>query len=138
MKEKENFLIRWAKAAYAPALAAGAPRALGGGAAGGASPLPASLLLFARLGQEFVPTLDEQDIAMQAMRIPSTEPDAVDARCSCDVETDASRTFPEVAFVYSKTGTAEMAVRPDAAERLRHVHHPQAPRPVAQRVELDS
>ena len=32
------------------------------------------------------------------------------------------------AFVFSKTGTAEMAVRPDAAERLGHLHHPEAAR----------
>jgi len=30
------------------------------------------LLLFLRLGQEFIPTLDEKNIAMHALRIPST------------------------------------------------------------------
>jgi len=31
-----------------------------------------ALLLFLRLGQEFIPTLDEKNIAMHALRIPST------------------------------------------------------------------
>ena len=32
----------------------------------------AAALLFMRVGQEFIPTLDERNIAMQALRIPST------------------------------------------------------------------
>ena len=69
-----------------------------------------SALLFTRLGQEFVPTLDEQDIAMHAMRIPSTS-----LSQSQEMQFDVERTvahFPEVAFIFSKTGTAEMATDP--------------------------
>ena len=72
-QETENFLVRVAKRAYEPALALArcALRwAVVGARRGAVRRL--SLLLFARLGQEFVPTLDEQDIAMHAMRIPST------------------------------------------------------------------
>jgi cobalt-zinc-cadmium resistance protein CzcA len=66
--------------------------------------------LFTRLGQEFVPTLDEKDIAMHAMRIPSTgitQSQGYAVRCGAAVSSS-----PEVAFVYSKTGTAEMATDP--------------------------
>ena len=38
----------------------------------GRSVIAGAALLFARLGQEFIPTLDEKNIVMQAMRIPST------------------------------------------------------------------
>ncbi|MFO0492101.1 MAG: efflux RND transporter permease subunit, partial [bacterium] len=70
----------------------------------------ASALLFTRLGQEFVPTLDEKDVAMHAMRIPSTGITQSQAM-QFDVERAVS-SIPEVAFIYSKTGTAEMATDP--------------------------
>jgi cobalt-zinc-cadmium resistance protein CzcA len=69
-----------------------------------------SLVLFQFLGSEFVPTLDEKDIAMHAMRIPSTSI-TQSSEMQLDVEQTVSA-FPEVAFVFSKTGTAEMASDP--------------------------
>lgn len=69
-----------------------------------------SFILFTRIGEEFIPTLDEQDLAMHAMRIPST---------SLSQSTEMQRNIeaaliniPEVAYVFSKTGTAEMASDP--------------------------
>ena len=109
VKEGDNILIRWAKRAYAPVLTLAlrlryAVVLLAVAAFGGA------LLLFGRLGQEFIPTLDEQDLAVQAFRIPST---------SLTQSTQMQRRlekvisgFPEVAFVFAKTGTAEMASDP--------------------------
>lgn len=69
-----------------------------------------SLLLLARMGQEFIPSLDEKDIAMHAMRIPSTSVTA-STDMQLQVEKAISR-LPEVKFVFSKTGTAEMAADP--------------------------
>lgn len=69
-----------------------------------------SLLLFTRLGQEFIPTLDEKNIAMHAMRIPSTSL-TQSQQMQLDVEKIIAA-FPEVKYVYSKTGTAEMAADP--------------------------
>ena len=69
-----------------------------------------SLFIFTKLGQEFVPTLDEKDLAMHAMRIPSTS-----LTQSQSMQFDVERTvhsFSEVAYVFSKTGTAEMAADP--------------------------
>lgn len=66
--------------------------------------------LFFTLGQEFIPTLDEQDIAIQAARIPSTSLQQ-SAEMQRRVE-EAISEFPEVAFVFSKTGTAEVASDP--------------------------
>ncbi len=109
VKEKENFLVRWAKVIYEPALRWAVhgrwvvvPVAV--------AAFAASLLLYTRLGQEFVPTLDEKDIAMHALRIPSTSLTQSSA-LQFEVER-AVKAFPEVAFVYSKTGTAEMAADP--------------------------
>lgn len=69
-----------------------------------------SLLAFFQLGQEFIPTLDEKNIALHAMRIPSTS-----LSQSQEMQFNVERTvssFKEVAFVFSKTGTAEMAADP--------------------------
>jgi len=109
VQEKEMFLIRWAKAAYQPILG-WAIRLRWFVAAAAVLAFAASALLFTRLGQEFVPTLDEKDIAMHAMRIPSTSLTQSQAM-QFDVERVVAQ-FPEVAFVFSKTGTAEMATDP--------------------------
>lgn len=69
-----------------------------------------SILLFTRLGEEFIPSLDEKDIAMHAMRIPSTGI-TQSTEMQFLVERAVSK-MPEVQFVFSKTGTAEMASDP--------------------------
>ena len=107
--EQENVLIRAAKRAYEPVVVA-AVRLRWWIVAGAAAAFAGALVLFGRLGQEFVPTLDEKDIAMHAMRIPSTGITQSTAM-QLEVESIVSG-FPEVAFVFSKTGTAEMASDP--------------------------
>ncbi|MBK8269498.1 MAG: CusA/CzcA family heavy metal efflux RND transporter [Planctomycetes bacterium] len=109
VKEKEVFVIRWAKAAYEPAVR-WALRARWAVAGVAFVIFAASLVLFNTLGQEFVPRLDEKDLAMHALRIPSTSL-AQSQEMQCDVERVVSA-FPEVAFLYSKIGTAEMATDP--------------------------
>jgi cobalt-zinc-cadmium resistance protein CzcA len=109
LKEKENFLVRGAKRLYEPLIKSTLKFPW---LAIGASTLAVigSLLLFSRLGEEFIPTLDEKDIAMHAMRIPSTS-----LTQSTEMQLEIESTLiklPEVAFVYSKTGTAEMASDP--------------------------
>jgi cobalt-zinc-cadmium resistance protein CzcA len=107
--EKEMFLIRWVKRLYEP-LVRRAVRHRWSVVATAAVLFAGSLLLFLRLGDEFVPTLDEGNIAMHAMRIPSTGIEqSTDMQLA--VEDTVSR-FPEVAVVFSKTGTAEMASDP--------------------------
>ncbi len=109
IEEKESRILNKAHALYTPALAwtmkwprkaiaiAMASFALG-------------IVVFTQLGQEFVPTLDEKDIAMHALRIPSTG-----IKQSTQMQLQVENTvkqFKEVAFVFSKTGTAEMAADP--------------------------
>ena len=67
-------------------------------------------LLAARLGSEFVPTLDERDIAIHALRIPGTSLEQAIAMQG-GVEA-ALNSFPEVERVFSKIGTAEIANDP--------------------------
>jgi cobalt-zinc-cadmium resistance protein CzcA len=63
-----------------------------------------------RLGSEFVPTLDEGDFAIHALRIPGTSLDQAVAMQS-DVER-VLESFLEVDNVYAKIGTAEIATDP--------------------------
>ena len=69
-----------------------------------------SMALFAMLGSEFIPTLDEKDIAMHAMRIPSTGIEQSTA-IQRKVEEVVAK-FKEVKLVFSKTGTAEVGSDP--------------------------
>ncbi len=107
--EKDMFLVRWAKAIYAPVVR-WAVRLRYAVVAAAVAAFAGALFLFGTLGQEFVPTLDEKDIAMHAMRIASTG-----ITQSQEMQYDVERTvatFPEVAFTFSKTGTAELASDP--------------------------
>ena len=69
-----------------------------------------SFLIATRMGSEFVPGLDEGDIALHAMRIPGTSlTTAIAMQNALEKEI---RTFPEVQRVFSKIGTAEVATDP--------------------------
>lgn len=69
-----------------------------------------SMLLMTRLGSEFVPSLNEGDIALHAIRIPGTSLSTAIAMQSELEKTIQS--FPEVERVFSKIGTAEIATDP--------------------------
>ncbi len=69
-----------------------------------------SVVLATRLGSEFVPSLDEGDIALHAMRIPGT---GLEQSVAMQQELEAElREFPEVERVFSKLGTADVATDP--------------------------
>ena len=107
--EKENMFVRVIKRAYEPLLRLALLRPMMF-VASAAALLVASGVLFSRLGQEFIPTLDEKNLAMQAIRIPSTSLSQSQAM-QLELEKVVG-SFPEVAFIYSKTGTAEVASDP--------------------------
>ncbi|MDP4006910.1 efflux RND transporter permease subunit [Methylobacterium sp. NEAU K] len=107
--ETDNALVRGLKAAYRPVLTA-AVRAPGGVLGGALLLLAGAGLLSTRLGTEFIPLLDEKSIALNATRIPSTSLTQSQAM-QLKVE-QAVSPFPQVATVFSKTGTAEVATDP--------------------------
>ncbi len=107
--ERPSRVVEIAKRAYAPALRA-ALRFRHLTVLTAALLFVASLALFARLGQEFAPTLSELDILVQPVRIPSTSLTSATA-LQRDLERVLER-FPEIAVVFSRTGTAEIAVDP--------------------------
>ena len=77
--------------------------------------LAASLLLFTRLGAEFIPTLDEGDFAMQ-MTLPAGSSLTESIRISEEAERTLMKKFPEVKHVVAKIGTAEVPTDPMSVE----------------------
>ncbi len=72
-----------------------------------------------KLGSEFVPNLDEGDIAMHALRIPGTSLEQA-IRLQEGLEAEIKK-LPEVARVFAKIGTAEVAtdaVPPSVADNF--------------------
>ncbi len=107
--EKENRLMQWAKRRYERLLTWSLRR--GRWVMGGAVVLMALCALLAtRLGTEFIPNLDEGDIALHALRIPGTSLDqAVKMQSTLEARI---KQFPEVDRVFGKLGTAEVATDP--------------------------
>lgn len=109
VREHDNFLMRGIGKLYEPALHfALAYRWHVVLAATGLVVL--SGLAASRMGAEFIPNLDEGDIALHALRIPGTSlSQAVSMQAA--LESRLSE-FPEVAQVFAKLGTAEVATDP--------------------------
>src|SRR5471032_31248 len=70
-----------------------------------------SVLLATRMGSEFVPSLNEGDIAIQALRIPGTSL-TQSVAMQQQVELALKRQFPEIERIFARTGTAEIASDP--------------------------
>jgi len=107
--EHDNRLMRWSRARYTPLLNWALRRRVVV-LAGAAVLVVGCGVLATRLGSEFVPSLDEGDITLQPMRIPGTSLEQSVAM----QETLEKRLaqFPEVANIFSKIGTAEVATDP--------------------------
>lgn len=110
VEEKENRVIRGAKRGYEPALRWSVRH-------------PVSIILSAillvmvslfgasRMGAEFIPNLDEGDIALHAMRIPGTSlTQAVTMQAT--LEKRLKENFPEIREIFGKIGTPEVATDP--------------------------
>lgn len=109
VQEKESFVMRGARKFYEPILKL-AIKARYAMVAVAIVLVVLSGFLATRLGAEFIPQLDEGDVALHAMRIPGTSltqsihmQAAVEARL---------KKFPEVERVFAKIGTAEVATDP--------------------------
>ena len=107
--EHDNWLMRWSRTRYTPVLE-WALRHRKAILAGAGVLVIACGLLATRLGSEFVPSLDEGDITLQPMRIPGTSLEQ-SVTMQKTLEERLQR-FPEVANVFSKIGTAEVATDP--------------------------
>ncbi len=109
VEEKETRVMRWARQAYTPVLA-WALRSRMWVIVGALALVTLCGLLATRLGSEFIPSLDEGDIALHAMRIPGTSLNQA-IKMQETLETRIKQ-FPEVERVFGKLGTAEVATDP--------------------------
>ncbi len=107
--EHENGAMRLARSAYIPVLDL-ALRHRASVVTAAAALVLGSALGARGMGREFVPRLDEGDIALHAFRIPGTSlTQAVDMQ---HVLERRLREFPEVGRVFAKIGTGEIATDP--------------------------
>ena len=109
VEEKENRVMRAANARYVPMLDFALKRRKAV-LAGAAALVVVSGLAATRLGSEFIPNLDEGDIALHALRIPGTSlSQAVSMQSALE---ERIKRFPEVDKVFAKIGTADVATDP--------------------------
>ena len=109
VSSKDTFLVRGLKKMYGPMLSFSMARpAMMLGVA--VAIFAVSVVVASRFGVEFVPKLDEGDLAIQAVRLPS-----VSLETSLEMTGAMERTllkFPQVESVVSKTGRPEIANDP--------------------------
>ena len=106
VSEKESFIIVAAKSAYRPIIHI-ALKLRWIVIVGSVVLVVGSLWLATRLGSEFVPQLDEGDIALHAMRIPGT---GIEQAVAMQKTLESTlMEYEQVLTVFAKTGTAEVA-----------------------------
>ena len=109
VKEKHNVVLETARRGYEPLLR-WALKARAALLAGAVVLVLVCGWLATRLGSEFVPSLNEGDIAAQALRIPATG-----LTQSVEFQKQIEQRllqFPEVKTAFARTGTAEVATDP--------------------------
>jgi cobalt-zinc-cadmium resistance protein CzcA len=109
IEEKENAIVRGARRLYTPAFDFAMRLRLP--VIGAAVALVVLCgWLASRMGSEFIPSLDEGDIALQSLRIPGTS-----LTQSLEMQFQVERALkdmPEVKTSFSRVGTAEVATDP--------------------------
>lgn len=110
VEEKENRLMVWAKRLYEPVLGAfmTRPKRV---LTGAISIVAVTMLMATRLGSEFIPNLNEGDLAVSALRIPGTSL-SQSVAMQQSIEKTLKQRFPEIDRVFARTGTAEIAADP--------------------------
>ena len=109
VEEMESRIMRGARRLYEPALAT-ALRLRVAFVAGAVVLVLIAGFAASRMGSEFVPNLDEGDIAMHALRIPGTSlSQAILMQTALEARI---KQMPEVERVVAKIGTAEVATDP--------------------------
>jgi cobalt-zinc-cadmium resistance protein CzcA len=107
--EHETWILRFARRFIQPAIKAAVarPKVV---LISAVATLAIGAVSFMSLGREFIPTLDEGDIAMQALRVPSA---SLEQSLAMQMALERAITAqPEVETMFSRTGTAEAAVDP--------------------------
>ncbi|HEU4580159.1 MAG TPA: CusA/CzcA family heavy metal efflux RND transporter [Polyangiaceae bacterium] len=113
-EQRETWLLRQLHAPYAAALAR-ALRHRRVTLSAGVLALALAIVLFFRIGAEFVPQLDEGDLLLEARRLPGI---ALDESVATALRLErALQELPEVRHVVSRTGAPELATDPMGMEQ---------------------
>ena len=107
--EHETRIIRFVRGKAEPIIRAAVarPRSV---LVGAVAMLAIGLAGFVSLGREFMPTLDEGNLAMQSLRVPSA---SLEQSLAMQLALEkALASEPEVETIFSRTGTAEAAIDP--------------------------
>lgn len=110
ISEKDNFLMRWSKAAYAPSLRI-AWTTRWGVVGGVAALLVVTVLVFTNLKQEFVPTLNEGSWTAMVYQPANTSLKTSLDRC-IKTQKYLIEKVPEVTRTFARVGTSEVATDP--------------------------
>lgn len=110
ISEKDNFLMRWAKAAYEPLLRL-AWTLRWGVVLAVAALLAGTVMLFVSLKQEFVPTLNEGSWTAMVYQPANTSLKTSLARC-IKTQQYLINKVPEVTRTFARIGTSEVATDP--------------------------
>ncbi|MEQ1749985.1 MAG: CusA/CzcA family heavy metal efflux RND transporter, partial [Prosthecobacter sp.] len=110
ISEKDNFLMRWSKAAYAPSLRI-AWKTRWGVVGGVVALLVVTVLVFTKLKQEFVPTLDEGSWTAMVYQPANTSLKTSLNRC-IKTQKYLIDKVPEVTRTFARVGTSEVATDP--------------------------
>jgi cobalt-zinc-cadmium resistance protein CzcA len=109
IREKEHRAMQWARELYRRALDL-VLRNRAPTVAAAAVAVALSGLLATRMGAEFIPSLNEGDVALHALRIPGTSlTQSIEMQ---QVLENRIKAFPEVETVFAKIGTPEIATDP--------------------------
>jgi cobalt-zinc-cadmium resistance protein CzcA len=109
VSEHDNWLMRAARRGYIPLLDASI-RGRGIAAVIAVALVVATTIVASRMGTEFIPSLDEGDVAVQALRVPGTSlTQSVDMQAALEKRL---MQIPEVKEVFARVGTAEVATDP--------------------------
>ena len=106
VSESESFLVRWAKQIYRPSLAF-VMKFRAQVLAIAVTTVVISGIIFPYLGGEFIPRLDEGDILVEAILLPSV---SLNQSMALTTEVEKSlKAFPEVKVIVSKCGAPAVA-----------------------------
>jgi cobalt-zinc-cadmium resistance protein CzcA len=110
ISEKDNFLMRWSKAAYAPSLRI-AWTTRWGVVGGVVALLVVTVIVFTNLKQEFVPTLNEGSWTAMVYQPANTSLKTSLERC-IKTQKYLIEKVPEVTRTFARVGTSEVATDP--------------------------
>src|SRR3546814_42009 len=110
VSEKENRLMLWAKRLYEPLLALAFKWSKAVLVVATVA-VVATGVLASKMGSEFIPNLNEGDLAIQALRVPGTSL-SQSLAMQQQVEKRLMNKFPEIERIFARTGTAEVASDP--------------------------